>query len=461
MRIALFVHCFFPDHIYGTEAYTMALAQELQALGCSVLVVSAVFAGEPSAGALVHEYEIDGIQVWAVDKNQAPHKDLKGTYYQPENRWIYERILRRWAPDVVHVNHLINHTGALLDVLERMAIPTFGTLTDFFGFCFNNKLEAADGSLCTGPNARRSNCVACLFKAAHVGADARPLVRAASTPFRRNTASNLLARYPSLAGSLKPTVTQLIERPDLLMKRYNSAYSGLIAPSAFLRDAYISNGLTVPLKLSHFGIEVDRSSKPPSPKPDVTRIGYVGQIAPHKGVHILMDAFLQVNSPALSLDIWGPASQDPAYFKDLVDRSEGRPVRFNGTFPTKDIASVLAQVDVLVIPSTWYENSPLIMLQALATHTPVLVSDVLGLTEFIEDGVSGFRFGRGNANELAVRLQAFADDVQLARRMSAHTRYDRTPRDMALEALGLYQATCNVSVPVKAVGRNRKGRVNG
>src|SRR6185436_8940093 len=68
-------------------------------------------------------------------------------------------------PDIAHVTHLINHTAALIDVLVEAGVPRVASFTDFFGFCYNNKLEAADGSACAGPNWLRTNCMACHLKA--------------------------------------------------------------------------------------------------------------------------------------------------------------------------------------------------------------------------------------------------------------------------------------------------------
>ena len=48
MKVALFVHCFFPEHYYGTETYTLQIAQNLKSLGHEVVVVAAIFQGEPS-----------------------------------------------------------------------------------------------------------------------------------------------------------------------------------------------------------------------------------------------------------------------------------------------------------------------------------------------------------------------------------------------------------------------------
>src|SRR5690606_21693973 len=96
-------------------------------------------------------------------------------------------------------------------------------------------------------------------------------------------------------------------------------------------------------------------------------------------------------------------------------------------------------LDVLVIPSTWYENSPLILLQALATHTPVIVSDVAGMTEFLQPGTNGFAFRRGDAAALAGVLGRFVGEPDLARRMSRTTHYARDSRAMTEDVLGMYR----------------------
>ena len=65
-------------------------------------------------------------------------------------------MLEEIRPDIVHVTHLINHTAVLLEEAGKVGCPVVATLTDFFGFCYNNKLEAANGQLCAGPNRLRS-----------------------------------------------------------------------------------------------------------------------------------------------------------------------------------------------------------------------------------------------------------------------------------------------------------------
>jgi glycosyltransferase involved in cell wall biosynthesis len=432
MRIALFVHCFYPAHFYGTEAYTLALAKQLCAFGHTPHVVTAIFPGEPPQQSLVETREWEGIPVYSIDKNVFPNRSIKDTYEQPDLRFVHERILRRIAPDVVHVCHLINHTTSVIEVASAMQIPIYMTLTDFFGFCLNNKLETAEGSLCAGPSRTRANCIACQIKAIAATAQAPAMIRKIAAPPVRTLAAHGLALRGGRAFRLPHPSFQpadIVERPERL-RRAMSVVRAAVAPSAFLRDAYLANGFPAPLTLNHFGVEIDRSAKPPPPS-NAVRLGYIGQIAPHKGVHVLIEALRAADAPSLSLDIWGPDNQDTGYYAELRGRSAGLNIRFRGVFSPARTAGILAEMDVLAIPSTWYENSPLILLQALATHTPVLVSDVLGLTEFVAEGKMGFRFPRGDAAALAKILRLLSEDVELLRRLSQTTEYLRTPAEMA------------------------------
>lgn len=433
MRIALFVHCYYPEHYFGTESYTRIIARNLRELGHEPIVVTATFAGEPAQPCLIERYVIDQIPVLRIDKNLLSHCGVGETYLQPGMAEIQTQILRELAPDVVHVTHLINHTASLLGVCAQLAIPTFATFTDFFGFCFNNKLEAANASLCGGPDRRRANCIACLMRDSPAPTRIRRWVQG---PTARPIVSRLLARWPELAGSDAGEIIGLQRRPDRLFDAYR-VYRAALAPSRFLHDAYASNGFEN-LVLSHFGIDLDRSEKPPASGGPV-RVGYIGQLAPHKGVHHLLDAMRIVGGDGLHLAIFGSETQDSAYAAELRKRAEGLPVSFKGTFAFEAIAAVMAELDLLVIPATWYENSPLILLQALATHTPVVISDVAGMTEFLRPGENGFSFRRGQAEDLAAALRHFVDDPELARRMSQSTRYERTSRDMTGDLLAMYE----------------------
>lgn len=442
MKVTFFVHCFFPGHFYGTETYTLELAKHYQTAGHQVTVVTALFQGEPSQSEMVTRYEFQGIPVVCIDKNLIPHTRVKETYYQPEMRDVLERVLRELSPDVVHVTHLMNHTAALLEVTQALGIPTYATFTDFFGFCLNNKLEAANGDLCEGPSASRTNCVACHLKAAASNPWAEPWMRYAKHAGMAQTIAsvvNVARRLPNLRnGPIDGLIEDIVCRPDTLASLYNAVYRAAVAPTKFLGGAYKANGIRVPLHNIQFGVDIDRSPKPDRAAGHIPVIGFIGQIAPHKGTDLLIEAFRRLPKNTAALRIYGPADQDPTYMKKLEELARGFDVQFMGTFAKEKMAEILREMDLLVIPSRWYENSPLVLLNALATHTPVLVTDVAGMTEFLEPGVNGYAFELGNADHLYRKLHQLVQSKEQLYALAKTTRYDRTPSVMADETMAIY-----------------------
>ena len=448
MKIALFVHCFFPEHFYGTETYTLELAKHYLSVGHQVTVVSAIFQGEPSQGEMISRYEFQGIPVVCIDKNLMPHSRVRETYYQPEMREVFERVLRELNPDIVHITHLINHTAALLEVTQALGISTFATFTDFFGFCLNNKLEAANGDLCSGPSASRTNCVACHLKASAHNAGEAPWMRYATNAGVAQTIAsgiNWVRRLPGLRGGvIDDLVEDIVCRPNTLANLYNAGYRAAVAPTKFLRSAYEANGIRVPMHNIQFGVDIDRSPKPERLEGHTPVIGFIGQIAPHKGTDLLIEAFRRLPEKTAILRIYGPDDQDLGYMKKLTDLAQGFDVQFMGTFAKEKMGKILQEIDLLVIPSRWYENSPLVLLNALATHTPVLVADVAGMTEFLIPGLNGDSFERGNVDDLELKLRNLVKSNIKLESLSKTTSYDRTSSVMAAETLKLYTQTTQI-----------------
>lgn len=444
MKIVFFVHCFFPDHFYGTETYTLGLAKHYRAWGHDVTVVSAVFQGEAKQAELVSRYSWEGIPVIAIDKNVLPHSRIKETYYQPEMRDVLESILAELKPDIVHITHLINHTSVLLEVTGKLNIPTYTTFTDFFGFCFNNKLEAANGDLCAGPSGSRANCIACYLKEAAQNGYASGWLSKAATPVAANVISKGLVGAKKIGllknSHLEGIVEDLAQRPDTLSYLYNTYYKGAVAPTAFLKKAYEKNGISVPMTKLWFGMDIDRQPKPLRSKGHIPVIGYIGQIAPHKGTDLIIEAFKRLPKNSAVLKIYGPTNQSVNYMEELNRLSEGVDgISFMGTFEQSLTANIFQEMDLFVIPSRWYENSPLVLLNSLATHTPVLVSDVEGMTEFLTEGKNGYSFKRGDVNDLTEKLSYILQTPGLLSKLSLTTEYLRTTEVMAKETLSLYQ----------------------
>jgi glycosyltransferase involved in cell wall biosynthesis len=443
MNVAIFVHCFFPDHFYGTETYTYNIAKNLQALGHEVTVVSANFYGEPQYDQEVTDTFFDDIRVISVDKNKHPNQRVADTYYQSSMEQPLRHILQMIRPDIIHVTHLINHTAVLLKVIDDLKIPAVATFTDFYGFCFNCKLEDANGKLCSGPNKDRSNCLACYLKVAGSQHQTSPFLRWC----RKRLPISMLARIVNLAKryrlplpvDIKNVSIDLQRRPLILEEHYKS-YRAVIAPTTFLRKAYLNNRITTTMHTMWFGVDTNRDPKPIRVDDAPLRIGYIGQIAAHKGVDLLIEAFINLGHCNAELVIYGPLDQDLTYADRLLKQSKGYPIRFEATFASEKMAQVLGGMDLLAIPSRWYENSPLVLLNALASHTPVIVSNVEGLTEFVDEGVNGFSFKRSDAIDLNKVLKRFIKNPKLAAEMSRLTRFERTTLEMTKDVLQIYKA---------------------
>lgn len=443
MKVLIFVHCFFPDHFYGTETYTLDIARNLRELGHESIVVSAIFPGEAQKESLISYSEYNDIPVYTIDKNYIPHTRVKDTYYQPDNISVLEQLITDIAPDIIHVTHLINHTASLLEVVNKLGIPVVATFTDFYGFCFNNKLEASDGSLCTGPNIKRSNCLACYLKAKSAEITASHIERyIGKYPISKIFAwviRNLINIPIIRKNKAFNFAVDIVHRPDVL-SNYYSYYNAAISPTNFLTKAYQSNGLQIPIYDIKFGVDLPRIDKSPRPIIDSPiRFGFIGQIAPHKGISVLVEAFSYLDQSKAELLVFGSGDQDFDYFSKLKQMSKGCNIKFCGTFPKEDMSNIFDRLDFLVIPSLWYENSPLVLLNSLASKTPVIASDVEGMTEFINSGGNGFVFKMGNVQELQKILSMIISAPQYYLAMSKNTEYKRTTLSMVNEVVRVYE----------------------
>ena len=102
----------------------------------------------------------------------------------------------------------------------------------------------------------------------------------------------------------------------------------------------------------------------------------------------------------------------------LADLADGAPVTFHGRFDNGRLSEVYAGLDALVVPSLWYENSPITIHEAFLTGTPVLASDRGGMAEFVRDGVDGLLFRLGSAADLADKMALMVEDAALRERLA-------------------------------------------
>ncbi|WP_411726809.1 glycosyltransferase family 4 protein [Methyloglobulus sp.] len=426
MKILLTVHQFFPQYAAGTEVLTLSVARELITRGYEVHVLT----GHPGIKELqdedrFDEYDFEGIHVYRFHHAYTPMAGqismIEVGYDNQLAAKYFGQILEKFKPGVVHFFHLNRLGTGLIEHAVRAGIPCFMTPTDFWSICPTGQLVLGDGKLCSGPSAYAGNCVkhfAQSTKKGWAGKVAQWLPTVAIDLLVRLTQAEIMPPYPqqvevkAISSRLAKNVTRL------------NQLSKIISPNSFMTEKLIKFGVSPELIVqSAFGVEVpkelikvDRQSlRQPF------RVGYIGTLAPHKGCHILIDAFKALPGGKAILKIYGNLEDLPEYscvlkrFADTVDNIE-----FCGIFHNSKISEVLADLDVLVVPSLWYENTPLVVYSAQAANCPVIASDLPGISEVIRDQVNGLLFETGNVEELAKRLSRFIGEPDLVSQLSTN-----------------------------------------
>lgn len=415
MRILIAVHHFPPTFGGGAEWRAYRTARGLRQAGHQVRVVCVESIKHGDGGRLEDVVTAcDGIDVHRLHFSLAKSPDpFLWSYRNPLVGDTVAGLVREFRPDVLHLIGGYLMSGSTIEAAQTAAVPVVLTLTDFWFLCPRITLVRSDSSLCASP-ADSAACALCLCKERRRyrlldvysgGMLGRALSRAWSLPLPlfENGAARLAA---------------LRERRAYLLSLL-SATDVVISPSHFLKEVFEAQGVS-PRRFLYMQQGLDTSSWAAAERvsPDsLMRIGYIGQLARHKGVNVLVEAFhyLRARGRTPQLMLYGDPDQFPRFVRRLRKQAgERQDIVFAGRFEHSQIRRIHAHLDVLVVPSVWYENSPNVILEAFAAGTPVVVSRLGGMAEMVTDGVNGFQFEAGNARDLARVLQRLVDQPDLA-----------------------------------------------
>jgi glycosyltransferase involved in cell wall biosynthesis len=129
---------------------------------------------------------------------------------------------------------------------------------------------------------------------------------------------------------------------------------------------------------------------------------YFGRLTPEKGVATLLRAAAVAQ---VGVDIIGTGQQE----RELRELAVGQDVRFLGYLTGTNLTAAVSAARAVVVPSEWYENAPLAVLEGAALGKPLIVARIGGLPELVVDGESGWSFASGSTAELAATLRRVAD----------------------------------------------------
>ncbi|HVS11455.1 MAG TPA: glycosyltransferase family 4 protein [Planctomycetota bacterium] len=476
LHVLFVVHGFPPQTWAGTEVYTLSLAQELEKLGhrCTVLARAGAERSEEQGGPADFSLALDefqGLRVWRMT-HRLDHKSLRESYDQPRAEAAFRELCERERPDLVHFQHLLHFSAGLPRVARELAIPSVITCNDYWALCARVQLVRPNGVRCE--ENQGMGCLWCVEEkhlraiplAKRILPATHPMVLAArflavhpkvpSKKLERFFERELAARRV-LLGRWGQRYEDVRDRQEVVLAGYAAA-DLLIAPSRFLRRKLLDTGRFDPQRVIHcaYGTRTDRAralAKRPDPEGRL-RIGYVGSLVWYKGVDVLVRAMARLAGRKAELHVHGDfRPREDAYHAELERLARGSAIHFHGRFDNSRLAEIHSCVDVLAVPSVWFENSPIAIHEAFLFGTPVVASGIGGMAELVRDGVDGLHFRAGDPEDLARALERFLAEPDLAARLARNLPRVKPMDEHARELEGLYRGLGAPSAEARGPGR--------
>jgi len=200
------------------------------------------------------------------------------------------------------------------------------------------------------------------------------------------------------------------------------------------------------LRVSDYGsaqLKVERRAPAGQGRP--IRIGFVGTMAWHKGVHVLIAAARLLPPGGWEVRIYADPDVFPDYAAEIRASAAGLPVRLEGGFTRAEAGRVYGGLDLLVVPSLWLENSPLVIHEAFLCGVPVVGAGIGGIPDLIRDGESGLMYDAGSPAELAAVLRGLIEDPGRLGEMGCSVPRVKSITEDAREWEGIYSGLATQS----------------
>ncbi len=376
LRILICSSFFPPHYLGGAELIACKQAKLLQQMGHDVRV----FSGRLGGGWFRTHRVTHENGAFRITRVSLSAQDISGTswdFNSPDIRREFHRTLDDFTPDVVHFHNIVGLSIGMIDECYRRRIPTVMTLHDYWGICFKNTLLKNNGTIC------KQGGLVCL--------DCREM----------------------LAGRL-PLPSPVRNAHILLALRQ---VDRLITPSRYVAAQYAASGIpNDKITVIQNGIDTENFA-PGQHSPTELTLGFIGHLGKHKGLDILLHALSLMDTSQVRLLVVG-TGEDAEWFRTFChERGLDSYVTFLGHVENRRIATIYQQIDVLVVPSVWPENSPVTITEAMASGIPVIASDVGGISELVEDGVTGYLTPLRDSLAIAERIGRFLARPELLKTM--------------------------------------------
>ena len=271
------------------------------------------------------------------------------------------KLLDTFKPDVAHAHCIYHHLSpSVLSLLHERGIPTVMTAHDLKLACPAYKMLNSSGvcEKCKNGNLLHLIQNRCI--------------------------------HNSLATSSLVAVESAVHK---LLRLYKKNLDRVVTPSKFFKDKLIDWGWK-PEQLAYIPNYVDIEQYTPQPEPGDYFL-YFGRLAPEKGVDTLIKAALQAG---VKLRIAGTGPYEAELKALALDNQEQ--IKFLGFCSGDKLWRLIREASAVVLPSQWYENAPISILEAYASGKPVIGANIGGIPEMITENVTGFLYDSGSVEGL-------------------------------------------------------------
>lgn len=429
MKILVVVHGFPPAAQGGSEIYAHAHARALRERHGDDIVVLTSEQDPSHAEYDVRAEQRDGLRIVRVNNTFRHTRTFEETYRNEVIGAIASRVIDDLKPDVAHVHHLTRLSTTIVRSLAERRIPCFVTLHDYWLICHRGQLLDVDYRVCDGPGTdATSDCGACLGPAAGagpVGFIGAVAVRELERRLPTSPARHLRRMAQRMAGVLSTDgATEEQSRRRLAhMRAVCDDVTHFFAPSRHMRDQFVRFGVAPErITVTRYGFDQAGFRDIERTAAGRLRLGFLGSLMVSKGPDVLLRAIATLPRGSVSVDLYGAHVAyhgDDSYRQRLEPLLQQEAVRVHGAVAHERVAHALRTFDVLVVPSIWPENSPLVIHEAFLAGVPVVAARIGGIPEVVDDGRNGLLFRAGDAEDLARTLMRLVHEPGLLETLRA------------------------------------------
>ncbi|MCY1216195.1 D-inositol-3-phosphate glycosyltransferase [compost metagenome] len=301
---------------------------------------------------------------------------VKRTFWSSTTQQRFETIVKKFRPDILHAHNTFPLIStSVFWSAARHGIPTIQTLHNFRLHC-PQAMYLRDGVICED----------CLGKIPW-----RASMRGCYRGSRLQ--SSVLAGMLTFHGAIGT---------------WSDKVTRYIALNDFCRDKLIEGGLPA----DKIRVKPNFCEVPHSPQQNRKGFLFVGRISHEKGITTLATA---ASLAPFSIKVIGDG---PA--RDSLNDVPG--LTYLGKLPADAVRQAMGEAEALIMPSTWYEGFPMVIVESFANSLPVIASRLGSMLELVEDGTTGLLFEPGNAKDLAAKVRWAIENPKRMREMGLMAR---------------------------------------